>query len=89
MNAKTQTAIVKACQLVGGQSEMARILGVPPAFVYQWVKGLRRIPDKYALPIEVATSGKVSRKQICPDAWHWYWPEMGPSKKPINPSLPA
>lgn len=76
MSKLNQTPITKACEIVGSQSEVAKLLGVPPAAVNQWVKGLRPVPDKHALAIERATNGKVTRKELCPDDWPRYWPEL-------------
>lgn len=60
-------AIEKACALVGGQAALARLLGVTPAAVNQWTKGLRPVPAERCPSIERLTSGAVRCEQICPD----------------------
>lgn len=51
--------IVSACALLGGQAEMARALGVTPAAVNQWCKGLRAIPAERCPIIERLTKERV------------------------------
>lgn len=80
MSNHNHTPITKACAIVGSQAEMARLLGIPVAAVSQWVRGVRPVPDKHALAIEKATNGKVTRKQLCPNTWQRYWPELGHTK---------
>lgn len=67
-------AVKEACDKVGGQSALAGRLGVKPAFVYQWLRGLRPIPAKYCMAIERETG--VSRVLLRPDDWRDFWPEL-------------
>lgn len=60
--------IEKAVWLVGGQSAMARILGCTPQAVQQWVDR-NRVPAERVLPIEAATSGRVTRHELRPDLY--------------------
>ena len=77
MKAKTQiSAIQKACQIVGGQSALARIISVTPPTVNQWICEKRSVSARLAVAIEGATSGKVSRKDLRPNDFHLIWPEM-------------
>lgn len=57
------------------QTQLSEALGVSLVLVNQWVHGHRPVPVKYALAIERATDGIVSRQEICPD-WKRYWPEL-------------
>jgi DNA-binding transcriptional regulator YdaS (Cro superfamily) len=68
--------IQKAAEIVGGQAKLARDLSASPAFVNQWVQGVRNVPAKYCANIEVLTDGKVTRKDLRPDDWQLFWPEL-------------
>lgn len=57
------------------QTQLAESIGVSLVLVNQWVHGYRPVPVKYAMAIEQATGGKVSRQDICPE-WQRYWPEL-------------
>lgn len=77
---KTDT-IKQAVDIVGGQAQLAKALSEPnanvsPTFVHQWVKGWRSVPPKYCTKIEALTQGAVSRKDLRPDDWQLYWPEL-------------
>ncbi len=68
--------IFRACELVGGQANMARLLKVTSPTVNQWVSGDRPIPIERCTAIEQATSGAVTRKDLRPDDWESIWPEL-------------
>ncbi|AWH46047.1 hypothetical protein C1924_15190 [Stenotrophomonas sp. ESTM1D_MKCIP4_1] len=51
----------------GGQVALARILGVSPQQLNQWVKASRPVPAKHALAIERVTG--VSRHLLRPDVF--------------------
>ena len=59
--------IVEACEVVGGQAVMARSLGVTPAAVNQWCKGLRAVPAERCPAIQRLTHGRITCKQLRPD----------------------
>ena len=61
------TAIKKACNYVGGQSEMAKRLGISPPTVNQWINGPRKIPARRCPEIEKVTSGVVRCEELRPD----------------------
>lgn len=65
-----------ACEASGSQAALARRLGVTPAAVAQWLKGLRPVPPKQCVTIERATAGRVTRRDLRPDDWHLIWPEL-------------
>ncbi len=62
-----------------GQAGIARLLGVTPQAVSQWVNGSRPVPPKHALAIEAATG--VSRHELRPDVF-------GPAPTDIEQKTP-
>ncbi|EES2774583.1 transcriptional regulator, partial [Escherichia coli] len=54
---KDNYSFKRACAVVGGQSAMARLLGVSPPSVNQWIKGVRQLPAERCPAIERATKG--------------------------------
>jgi len=61
-------AIATAVQKYGsGQAGLARLLGVTPQAVNQWVNGNRPVPSRHVLAIESATG--VSRHLLRPDVF--------------------
>ncbi|MBA0360988.1 helix-turn-helix domain-containing protein [Stenotrophomonas maltophilia] len=61
-------AIATAVQRHGsGQAGLARLLGVTPQAVNQWVSGTRPVPSRHVLAIESATG--VSRHLLRPDVF--------------------
>lgn len=63
------------------QSDFARELDVPPALIYQWLRGLRPVAVKHCMKIEAKTGGEVSRRDLRPDDWHQIWPELSRRRK--------
>jgi DNA-binding transcriptional regulator YdaS (Cro superfamily) len=61
------SAIRRACELVGGQSALARLLNIAPPTVNEWVKGDRRIPAERCPEIEDATDKRVTCEELRPD----------------------
>ncbi|AJE99619.1 transcriptional regulator [Pandoraea apista] len=64
---KHQKAIREACRIVGGQAVLARLLGVSPPTVNQWVSGARQVPAERCPAIEKATGGAVTCEELRPD----------------------
>ena len=60
-------AIQRACEIAGGQSAMARLLGVKPPSVNEWIKGGRPVPAARCPAIEKATQGAVRCEDLRPD----------------------
>lgn len=59
-----------AVEAAGGkQSDLAKVLGVTPQAVNQWVLGTRPVPAQHCLAIEQATAGKVTRHDLRPDVF--------------------
>lgn len=62
-------ALATAVDLVGGQAQLARLLGVSQPNVWHWLHKSERVPAEYVLKIEHATGGKVSRHELRPDLY--------------------
>jgi DNA-binding transcriptional regulator YdaS (Cro superfamily) len=61
-------SIATAVEKLGaGQAGIARLLGVTPQAVNQWVSGNRPVPPRHVLAIEAATG--VSRHELRPDVF--------------------
>jgi len=63
-------ALYRACQIVGGQAALARILEVTPVTVNQWVHLQRPIPSERCPDIEEATSRQVMCEELLP-SFRW------------------
>lgn len=61
-----KTALEKACNVAGGQTDLARKIGKTQGHISQW---LRRgsVPAEMVLPIELASG--VSRHDLRPDLY--------------------
>jgi len=62
-------AFERAVEIVGGQSALARALGVKQGHVWHWLNKSGRCPAEHVLTVETATSGAVSRHQLRPDLY--------------------
>lgn len=60
----------------GGAKNLADKLGVSKSFLSQMASGASSISPKRCVEIEVATYGKVTRKDFRPSDWHKIWPEL-------------
>lgn len=58
-------ALENVCRQVGGQTQLAKILGVSPQAVFQWIHGHRKVPPLQAIEIENKTG--VAKEEIRPD----------------------
>ncbi|MGP1677891.1 MAG: helix-turn-helix domain-containing protein [Burkholderiales bacterium] len=52
---------------IGGQTEMARRLGVTQGLVWQWLNGRSPVTWERAKDIEALSNGRVSRHDLRPD----------------------
>jgi DNA-binding transcriptional regulator YdaS (Cro superfamily) len=74
--------IQKACELVGGQTSLAKLLteitgkNVTQQRVRNWAVRGDDVPTHFVAAIEKATCGRVTRKDICPNDWPSIWPEL-------------
>ncbi len=62
-------AIRKAVKLAGGQSALARKLGVRQGNVWSWLNRSKRVDENYAIPVEKAVESKVTRYELRPDLY--------------------
>lgn len=62
------TAINQAAFLVGGQSSLARKLGVKPQAVQRWCR-TGQVPPERVISVETATDGQVTRSDLRPDIY--------------------
>lgn len=62
-------ALGKVIEIVGGQTQLARLLGVKQANVWHWLNKAERVPGEYVLAIEKATGGQVTRHDLRPDLY--------------------
>lgn len=61
-------AFERAVAAVGGQTKMARELGVKQGQVWAWLNRNRRpFPAEFCMAVETATAGKVTRYDLRPD----------------------
>lgn len=51
----------------GGQTALAAAIGCQPQLVWQWSRGLRRVPAARCPAIERATGGQVRCEELRPD----------------------
>ena len=60
----------------GAKTELAKTLDISPVLITQWVSGIRAVPIERCYPIEEATGGAVTRRDLRPDDWKNIWPEL-------------
>jgi DNA-binding transcriptional regulator YdaS (Cro superfamily) len=68
----------------GRQSSLAKSIGAHAPDLSRWADGTRPIPMHYGAPIEQATNGAVTRKEMFPDDWATIWPELAPVAAPVE-----
>lgn len=61
------TPLQRACDFVGGQAALARLLDVKPPTVNQWIKSGRPVPAERCPQIERATGRRVTCEELRPD----------------------
>jgi DNA-binding transcriptional regulator YdaS (Cro superfamily) len=55
---------------------LAKRLEVPASFMSNMAAGIKSVPLERCVPIELATEGAVTRKDLRPDDWWKIWPEL-------------
>lgn len=68
----------------GAITALAKQIGAPIPDVSRWVSGERPVPVGRCVPIEIATSGVVTRKDLKPSEWPRYWPELAGQKEVLE-----
>jgi DNA-binding transcriptional regulator YdaS (Cro superfamily) len=69
---------VEIIKLLGGVTEVARLLGIKPPSVHAWQSS--GIPEprliELAAHIEAKSGGRFSRRERWPDRFGFIWPEL-------------
>ena len=60
----------------GRQASLAKAIGAHAPDISRWADGSRTIPFHFGAPIELATCGQVTRKEMFPCDWERLWPEL-------------
>ncbi|EAW5735679.1 TPA: transcriptional regulator [Citrobacter freundii] len=63
----SENAIQKAVRLAGGQSALARAIGVTQGAVWKWLNNHQKISPQNAVAISMATNGEVKPYELRPD----------------------
>lgn len=69
-------ALLRTVDVLGSQSELARVCGVSPTAVWKWMQSSKRLPEPYVLTVEAATG--VPRHLLRPDI---YPADLGPGPR--------
>ena len=77
----------RAVAIVGGQSALARALGVKQGHIWHWLNKAGKCPAEHVLTIETATGGQVNRHQLRPDLYPA--PDSGKAPPPASGPEPA
>lgn len=60
----------------GRSQKLAKGIGVPASFISKLRSGKKKVPIARCVAIERFTGGEVTRKDLRPDDWQNYWPEL-------------
>lgn len=69
MVATMKEALQKAVDLAGGQSSLAKAIGVKQQHVWNWLNRDGKPAAEHVLAIEAATDGAVTRYELRPDVF--------------------
>lgn len=64
-----KTAIQKAVEAAGGQTALAKLIGVSQGLVWQWCDGRLAVRAEHCASIERVVGGEVSRYDLRPDVF--------------------
>lgn len=64
------TALERAIEILGTQYALAHAIGAKQQHISYWVNKGKSVPAKYAISIERATNGQVTRSEICPEVFN-------------------
>lgn len=70
----------------GSKAKLAAQIGGHASDLSDWISGSRAVPIHHCSPIEAATGGAVTRRDLRPDDWHLIWPELAKQKAAKEPS---
>lgn len=62
------TALDRACKILGSQDALAAVLGIRSASISGW-RERKRVPAERCVAIEQATGGQVTRYELRPDVF--------------------
>lgn len=71
----------------GGQSKLARAIGVSQQRVWNWLHRDQAVPARYCKDIEAATGGRVTAEELRPDVFGK--PRGGGKGNPPSTDAPA
>lgn len=71
-------------QARGRQASLAKAICAHAPDISRWADGSRAIPFHFGAPIELATHGQVTRKEMFPADWERLWPELATAAKSIE-----
>ena len=60
----------------GRAKKLAAEIGINPSFLSQMAGGDRAVSPEYAVSIELATNGAVTRKDLRPNDFWKIWPDL-------------
>ena len=60
-------ALERALAILGGQAALGRVCDVSQPSVFRWIRGKRRLPERFVLVVEAASG--VSRHLLRPDCY--------------------
>lgn len=60
----------------GARSKLAAAIGAHRPDLSDWINGSRVVPAHRCLAIERATGGVVTRRDLRPQDWMKFWPEL-------------
>ncbi len=61
---------------MGAQARLVTAIGAWQTDVSAWANKKKPVPIKWVIPIERATDGLVTRKDLRPHDWERFWPEL-------------
>lgn len=76
MSEALSTPLQRAIDAVGGVGALAAKIGIGQTAVSNWKARPGPVPVEHCAAIELATDGKVTRKELRPDDWQRVWPEL-------------
>ena len=65
----SKQSIQQAVEIAGGQTALAKMVGVSQPHIWNWLNRDNKLPLERALAIERATMGKVTVAKLRPDLY--------------------
>lgn len=73
---QSHAALLRAIDIAGSQSALARLLGKKQPHIYKWLMSPNGVSPEHCVDIERRLEGLVTRKDLRPEDWQRIWPEM-------------